>query len=478
MSGLVENYIRELFDEKNVSEENREKLWNHYYSKLSQGVDVGWNSGGFEVNDKDLVKSLKESIAEFSAFKETAFRKDLEQLMTKDGKFVPWSEFKKEAYKVSGDYNARWLETEYHQTVANANAAAQWKDFERNADLYPNLKLVSVRDARVRPEHKALDGTIRPINDPFWDTHMTPLDWGCRCHVEQTDEEPTEIKGGVQLKMEFENNPGKTGKIFGETGYENRITVSEAKEAKKNAEKWSKEKDYVLNDENIKKLKNIGFEIDDSFNDGKDMWNEHFSKFNIENLNDKISELAKKYNVDFDKKEIYYSRKTVIVNFTDSKNHITIERGFKIEDDAKLVKHRYFELPKQMQGQGFSKDMFKIWHQEYKNAGVEMIQVHANIDVGGYTWAKYGFRATEPDEMIPIFNKAKKLYDSGALSDDQYNHFLTIKDNMKNDVLDMNKIANSDYGKKLLLKSDWSGEIDLRDKKQAEKYENYLFGRK
>src|SRR5690606_11243237 len=143
--------------------------------------------------------------------------------------------------KVSGDYNAKWLETEYHQTVANANMAAKWKDFENNVDLYPNVKLVSVRDARVRPEHKVLDGTIRPYNDPFWNIYTPPLDWGCRCHVEQTDEEPTEVKGGIQTKIEFENNPATSGKIFGSSGYESRLNKKEIAEAKENVNKWLEE---------------------------------------------------------------------------------------------------------------------------------------------------------------------------------------------------------------------------------------------
>ncbi len=45
------------------------------------------------------------------------------------------------------------------------------------------------------------------------------MDWGCRCDLEQTDEEPTDIKGGLQLKIEFQNNPGKTGRIFGSSVY-------------------------------------------------------------------------------------------------------------------------------------------------------------------------------------------------------------------------------------------------------------------
>lgn len=225
----------------------REKLWAYYYNKLSAGVDIGY-SPKIEHWDEDLSLSLKKSIAEFSAFKETSFKNALESLLVQDGKLLPWKEFQKEALKVSGDYNVRWLETEYHQTVANAHMAGKWKDFKRNADLYPNLKLSSVQDGRVRPEHKALDGTIRPINDPFWDTHTPPLDWGCRCDIEQTDEEPSEIKGGLQLKIEFQNNPGKTGEIFGGTAYSESISKQQRHLAERSATYYQLKQDANYHD--------------------------------------------------------------------------------------------------------------------------------------------------------------------------------------------------------------------------------------
>ncbi|MGV4413857.1 phage minor head protein [Chryseobacterium sp. T1] len=230
MSRLIEDYLEEMFNDKNVSFVTRQKLWDFYNSKLSKAVDVGY-SPDLQFYDEDLAKSLKENIAEFSAFKETAFKKDVESLLT-DGKHLrKKSDFKQEALKVSDDYNYRWLETERHQTIANAQMAAKWKDFERNVELYPNIKLVSVHDARVRPEHKILDGTIRPYNDPFWKTHTPPLDWGCRCDIEQTDEEPTTIPGGFQTKIEFENNPADSGKIFGGSAYEERLNTDEKEDA-------------------------------------------------------------------------------------------------------------------------------------------------------------------------------------------------------------------------------------------------------
>lgn len=235
-----------MFNDKNVSFVTRQKLWDFYNSKLSKAVDVGY-SPDLQFYDEDLAKSLKENIAEFSAFKETAFKKDVESLLT-DGKHLrKKSDFKQEALKVSDDYNYRWLETERHQTIANTQMAAKWKDFERNVELYPNIKLVSVHDSRVRPEHKILDGTIRPYNDPFWKTHTPPLDWGCRCDIEQTDEEPTTIPGGFQTKIEFENNPADSGKIFGGSAYEERLNTDEKEEARENAITW---RDYDVLEKN------------------------------------------------------------------------------------------------------------------------------------------------------------------------------------------------------------------------------------
>lgn len=247
LSGLINKYIEDLFEAKKVSAENREKLWSYYYDKLAAAVDIGFNPKSV-FWDEPLATALKKNIAEFSAFKETSFRKTLEELLTTDGKLTPKKEFLQEAYRVSGDYNHRWLQAEYHQTIANAQSAEKWKDFQQNRDLYPNLKLTTVRDARVRPEHKVLDGIIKPIDHPFWNTHLPPLDWGCRCDVEQTDEDETgDVKGGLQLKIEFENNPGKSGKIFNGSAYEKNLSEDERLKTIRIAEfsEYKKNKNYT-----------------------------------------------------------------------------------------------------------------------------------------------------------------------------------------------------------------------------------------
>lgn len=241
LSRLVENYIRQLFDDRNVSPENQKQLWEHYYNTLAKGVDLGYSPKP-EMYDPALAHSLKYDIAKFSGFKETSFRKQLEAALTKDGKIVPWNEFKKTADEVSDDYNKRWLKTEYNHTIATANMAQQWQDFEADKDLYPNLKYVTAGDARVRDAHKILDGTILPIDHPFWKSHTTPLDWGCRCNIEQSDDEPSKVIPSYKVKPEFQNNAFYSGKVFSENAYEKGFDKTESKVIEAKATKYYENK--------------------------------------------------------------------------------------------------------------------------------------------------------------------------------------------------------------------------------------------
>lgn len=211
---------------------------------LSEGVDTGYSPKA-EMYDPALSHSLKYNVAQFSAFKETSFRKQLEGALTANGKVVKWADFKKKADELNIDYNRRWLRAEYDHTVASATMADKWADFERNKDLYPNLKFQTVGDARVRDAHKPYDGLVLPINHPFW-KKLPPLDWGCRCTVIQTDEDVTENIPSLQVKGAFNNNPYLTGKIFKETPYTDGLTAEEIKAAKGDATKFLQDDIYLL----------------------------------------------------------------------------------------------------------------------------------------------------------------------------------------------------------------------------------------
>ncbi len=243
-----------MFDDRNVSEENKKALWEYYNTHLGKAFDLGYNSDS-EFYDADLAQSLKNDIAKFSAFKETSFRAQLESALTEDGKVVSWSDFKKKAAELNVEYNQRWLKTEYHHTVATANSVEQWKSFEADADLYPNLKYNAVNDARTREKHRELDGLILPINHVFWKTHNVPLDWGCRCKLEQTDEEPTKTVPDILVKGVFKDNAALSGKVFGEMPYASAMSNEQIKESKTNATKFANNK--VLQKDRKEQFKTI-----------------------------------------------------------------------------------------------------------------------------------------------------------------------------------------------------------------------------
>ena len=46
-----------------------------------------------------------------------------------------------------------------------------------------HLQYLATEDSRVRDSHLALNGLIMNKNDPFWDKHYPPWEWGCRCRV-------------------------------------------------------------------------------------------------------------------------------------------------------------------------------------------------------------------------------------------------------------------------------------------------------
>lgn len=129
------------------------------------------------------------------------------------------NEFRQKCLAINKDYNVNWIDTEYDLTVAKANSAIQWKDYERRKHLYPNLRYMAIHDNRSRTQHLKYDGLVLPMDHPFWKTHLPPWDYGCRCGVDQTDDEvdTKDIDFDVLLpKNGMGNNPGITGKIIGD----------------------------------------------------------------------------------------------------------------------------------------------------------------------------------------------------------------------------------------------------------------------
>lgn len=87
------------------------------------------------------------------------------------------------------------LATIYNTNLRMARAAGQWKRIGALKERAPFLMYSAVLDGRTRPLHRAWDGTILPVDHPWWDTHYPPCGWNCRCNVIQLSQRDLDRRG-------------------------------------------------------------------------------------------------------------------------------------------------------------------------------------------------------------------------------------------------------------------------------------------
>lgn len=89
----------------------------------------------------------------------------------------------------------RRLTTIFDTNMRTAHAAGRWERAQRTKKSFPFLRYTSVMDGRERPQHHAWHGTIKPIDDAWWDTHYPPCGWKCRCTVTAINQRMMDRKG-------------------------------------------------------------------------------------------------------------------------------------------------------------------------------------------------------------------------------------------------------------------------------------------
>lgn len=164
-------------------------------------------------------EALRSDADVFAAFRTHRMQNDIaSQLLDEDGKLKEWRQFREDAEAVIGTYNNHWLRTEYDTAVLRARQAADWKSFERNADILPNLKWMPTTSADPDLFHREYwrIGLTLPISHPFWKSHHPGDRWNCKCSLEATDEPATGTIPQTDYKPSpgLEDNPGTDGKLF------------------------------------------------------------------------------------------------------------------------------------------------------------------------------------------------------------------------------------------------------------------------
>lgn len=154
-----------------------------------------------------------------------------------------------------------------------------------------------------------------------------------------------------------------------------------------------------------------------------------------------------------------------------------ITRNFKRLDDGSVdVYHAYFRAGRR--GEGAGKQFFRTSMGEYIAAGVSQVRVTANIDVGGYAWARFGylpadqgawdglrrFLRTRLDVLQDVTPEQKKAV-TRILDKDDRRALWEVADAT---------ISGRKIGKELLLGSHWSGKIELSNEEQMRRFTAYV----
>lgn len=220
MDRYVKKAIRDLY-RKHVDpkREADPALFEGILQNFNKAVDESVNSkkhGGF-------AHELRTNNEVYSAFRSHRMGRDMAaKMLDEDGKLKSFTKFREDVKPIADHHVKHWLETEYNTAVRRAHLAEKWKTYEDDRDIFPNLRWVESWAVQKDKEHFDFRNTIAPVNDPFWDAHRPGDRWGCKCGLEQTDEEtniPASASGkGGDPSPGLEENPAKTKRLFSDKG--------------------------------------------------------------------------------------------------------------------------------------------------------------------------------------------------------------------------------------------------------------------
>ena len=193
-------------------------LFGEIWSKMNEAAWKGFSQSKTTDPDGDFRDAILRNNAVFSAFKVHRMQNDMARLLLdSNGDLKPFGQWKKEVMPIASHQVGAWLRTEYDTAVLRAHQAADWRQFEREKDILPNLRWMPSTSVHPGADHKRFWGTVRPIDDPFWGEHRPGDRWNCKCGLTSTDDPVTPVPDGDpkdRPQPGLENNPGKDGKLF------------------------------------------------------------------------------------------------------------------------------------------------------------------------------------------------------------------------------------------------------------------------
>jgi GNAT superfamily N-acetyltransferase len=131
-----------------------------------------------------------------------------------------------------------------------------------------------------------------------------------------------------------------------------------------------------------------------------------------------------------------------------------------------------FEMKKEAQGKGFGKKLLAGNIAMYREMGLKHVETLANIDVGGYAWAKYGYVPTRSAWSALKSEWSKSIAKSAPETQARFK--AEVAPLLKSDPKAIWAVADSKWGKTLLLGRSWEGRLNLKDEESMGRFDAYV----
>lgn len=217
---MLAAFLRKVHNGLDISKEIDTALWREVVRIINEGTVEGLAKAATPpAHDRMFYQELRHSNEVFSAFKVHTMGVEMAaKLLDADGNLKPFDKWMQDVSSITSHQVGSWLRTEYDTAVIRAHAAADWREFERNKDILPNLRWMPTTSPDPESSHRRY-GEMKltlPVDDPFWNDHHPGDRWNCKCSLEATDEpvnRPDDIQPTTPNRG-LENNPGKDGHTF------------------------------------------------------------------------------------------------------------------------------------------------------------------------------------------------------------------------------------------------------------------------
>lgn len=176
-------------------------LYSKYSANLRKAIDIVFSDD----THNDLSNKFRLNVSRFAAYKAHEIADIIRNNTDGDKKLI------QAILKTANRHQA----AEYNTARSRARTAKQWKEFDENKDIFPNLKWLPSRSVAQREEHQPFYNRVWAKDDPFWSTNQPGTLWNCKCDWQETDEPVT--SGNPKTKivaLGLEGNPAKTEEIF------------------------------------------------------------------------------------------------------------------------------------------------------------------------------------------------------------------------------------------------------------------------